>query len=83
LLFPNCIFLNQLGIKHPSIEHLLFWPKFTFRVDKNELLAQAEEAGVSTELYGEKLNRIDWSILEKQIEEYYQQGLASKNVKIK
>lgn len=78
---PKQIFSNQLGIKNPYSEELIFYPKFTSYLNGSEFVFEAEESNVRTELARFQLNEdFDWRTLQDKVTEYYVNGITKKKL---
>lgn len=76
---PKQIFSNQLGIKNPYSEEIMFYPKFSSYLNGSEFVFEAEESNIRTELARFQLNEaFDWKSLQNKVIEYYVNGITKR-----
>jgi serine/threonine-protein kinase len=76
---PKQVFRNQLGIKSPYSNEVVFYPKFTCYSNGSEFIFESTESNQRTELARLQLNKeIDWNDIKTKIVEYYINGITEK-----
>jgi eukaryotic-like serine/threonine-protein kinase len=72
-------FTNQLGLKTPYSDEIIFYPQFSCYSTGSEFVFEALESGKRSELARFQLNEeFDWIALQQKVIEYYVDGITSK-----
>ena len=81
--YKNKSYIGEIGIQHPYLDQLTFWPKIICRIEQQELVVEGHDGAVGNEIYRSKAHDINRQEFKNKIKIYYEQGLISRTKKEK